>query len=142
MTEQKSDMTNLLRLQVLPDVFCVCKVKDYSGADLALPFVFTGSTDEECSLVCPEKYVPQDTVSRDDGWRAFRIVGQLDFSLIGILADIAAVLASCRISIFAISTYNTDYVLTKAADFDQAINVLSRSGYHVEKYGYFHEDGE
>ena len=65
MTEQKSDMTNLLRLQVLPDVFCVCKVKDYSGADLALPFVFTGSTDEECSPVCPEKYIPQDTVSPD-----------------------------------------------------------------------------
>ena len=121
-----------LHLQVLPDTFCICKVPDYSMTDLSRPFVFTGNTDVECSLVCPVQYAPQNTISRDDGWRAFRIIGELDFSLIGILADIAQILAAHRISIFAVSTYNTDYVLTKAADFDHAMNELSRSGYQIE----------
>jgi hypothetical protein len=63
----------------------VCKVEDYSQVDICRPFCFTGSTDEEFSLVCPTDMVPGNTTERDDGWRAFRIVGVLDFSLVGIL---------------------------------------------------------
>ena len=84
-------------------------MNDYSGIDLTRPYCFIGTTDEENSLVCPEEMVPANTVERDDGWRGFRIIGQLDFSLIGILARISKVLASNEIGIFAISTYNTDY---------------------------------
>ena len=61
---------------------------------------------------------------RDDGWRGFRVCGTLDFSLIGILAWIAETLAANEISIFAISTYNTDYVLVKEENFDKALEVL------------------
>lgn len=110
----------------------VCKVEDYSGIDLSRPFCFTGTTDEEYSLVCPTETVPANTTERDDGWRAFRIVGILDFSLIGILAKISEILASEEIGIFAVSTYNTDYILTKEDRFDRALETLRASGYKIK----------
>ena len=118
-------------MQPLDPRFSVCKVIDYSQIDLTQPFCFTGATDEENSLVCPENLVPDNTVERDDGWRAFRITGQLDFSLIGILARISKILAGKGIGIFAISTYNTDYVLTKEENFTKAIQALKESGYGI-----------
>ena len=63
-------------------------------------------------LVCMTEHVPDNVTERDDGWKAFRIEGVLDFSLIGILSKISALLAENEIGIFAISTYNTDYILT------------------------------
>lgn len=90
--------------------FSVCKVEDYSLVDLSAEYSFIGKTDEENSLVCATGDVPSNVVERDDGWRGFRIQGMLDFPLIGILAGIAETLAGNGISIFAISTYNTDYV--------------------------------
>lgn len=63
--------------------------------------------------MCITSEVPENTIQRDDGWKAFRIQGVLDFSLIGILAKIATILADNGISIFAVSTYNTDYILIK-----------------------------
>jgi len=109
----------------------VCKVEDYSQSDLCQPFCFTGSTDEEFSLVCPTELVPANTTDRDDGWRAFRIVGVLDFSLVGILAGIAEVLAENKIGLFAVSTYNTDYILTKAENYERALDVLRNAGYTI-----------
>ena len=111
--------------------FSVCKVKDYSGIDVAQPFVFIGSTDEEKSLVCPTDMVPDNVMIRDDGWRAFRICGEMDFSLVGILARIAKILAANEVGIFAISTYNTDYILTKEGNFEKAIKALKGSGYRI-----------
>ena len=116
-------------LESLSEIFSVCKVADYSGIDIDQPMVFTGRTDEEKSLVCPVELVPANTTERDDGWRAFRICGVLDFSLIGILAAISRVLADHKIGIFAISTYNTDYVLTKEENYDSAVLALKEAGY-------------
>ena len=110
----------------------VCKVEDYSQVDICLPFCFTGSTDEEFSLVCPTDMVPANTTERDDGWRAFRIVGVLDFSLVGILAGISEILAENKIGLFAVSTYNTDYILTKAENFERALEVLKSAGYTIK----------
>ena len=110
----------------------VCKVEDYSQVDICLPFCFTGSTDEEFSLVCPTDMVPANTTDRDDGWRAFRIVGVLDFSLVGILAGISEILAENKIGLFAVSTYNTDYILTKAENFERALEVLKSAGYTIK----------
>ena len=90
-----------------------------------------GKTDEERSLVCPTGEVPSNTIRREDGWRAFRIQGVLDFSLVGILSEIAAVLANIGLSIFAISTYNTDYVLVKGKNYTQALDALASSGYTI-----------
>lgn len=119
-------------LTVLTETFSICKLKDYSKVDLNRPFVFTGSTDEERSLVCPTPLVPSDTLERSDGWRAFRVEGTLDFSLVGILAGISDVLAKGGIGIFAVSTFNTDYVFTKADRFEEALRLLSASGYGIK----------
>ena len=122
-----------LRMAALEQEFSVCKVKDYSLIDLGQPFVFTGSTDEERSLVCPTAIVPQNTVERDDGWKALRIIGILDFSLIGILARISSILAENRIGIFAVSTFNTDYIFVKENDFDKSIKALEDAGLIIGK---------
>lgn len=111
--------------------FSVCKVKDYSLVNLDSEYSFIGKTDEEKSLVCITSEVPGNTVQCDDGWKAFRIQGILDFSLIGILAKIAAVLADNGISIFAISTYNTDYVLIKKENYQKGLEVLQAAGYTI-----------
>ena len=121
-----------MTIQIVHEEFSVCKVADYGGMDLSAPFVFTGSTDEEKSLVCPVRLVPANTLEREDGWRAFRIEGPLDFSLVGILADLSRILAEGQLGIFAISTFNTDYILTKSEDFDRAVELLARAGYSVD----------
>ena len=122
-----------LKMVSLCQEFSVCKVKDYSQVDIESPFVFTGSTDEEKSLVCPTTLVPQNTVERDDGWKALRINGILDFSLIGILARISNILAKNGIGIFAVSTFNTDYFFVKKRDFEKAIKALEDAGFIIEK---------
>lgn len=111
--------------------FSVCKLDILPAADLTKEFYFLGKTDEEISLVCITDDVPGHVIQRDDGWKAFRIEGTLDFSLIGILAKISALLAENRIGIFAISTYNTDYILTKQENYARALQILSEAGYHV-----------
>ena len=73
--------------------FTVCQVKDYSLVNLDSEYSFIGKTDEEKSLVCITSEVPENIIQRDDGWKAFCIQGVLDFSLIGILAKIATILA-------------------------------------------------
>ena len=111
--------------------FTVCKVPDYSQVDIEREYCFTGKTDEEKSLVCLTECVPGNAEERDDGWKAFRIQGTLDFSLIGILSKISTLLADNEIGIFAISTYNTDYILIKKQHFEKAITILSGAGYQV-----------
>lgn len=120
-----------MELRVLPMAFSVCQVKDFSAVDQHGPFCFTACTDEESSLVCPTDAVPQETLKREDGWRALRVEGVLDFSLIGILARISAILAKQSIGIFVVSTYNTDYVLVKEAKLAQAQEALKQNGYTI-----------
>lgn len=111
--------------------FTVCQVKDYSLVNLDSEYSFIGKTDEEKSLVCITSEVPEKTIQRDDGWKAFCIQGVLDFSLFGILAKIATILADNGISIFAVSTYNTDYVLIKKENYQKALEVLQTTGYKI-----------
>lgn len=111
--------------------FSVCKVADYSLVNLDSEYSFIGKTDEEKSLVCITEDVPSNVAERDDGWKAFRIQGILDFSLIGILSEISGILADHKIGIFAISTFNTDYVLTKKENYQRALEVLISSGYKI-----------
>ena len=120
-----------MELKVIPYNFTVCKLKTDSDIDVTNSFYFVGKTDEEISLVCKTEDTPADTLERDDGWRAFRIQGVLDFSLIGILSKISGILADNKIGIFAVSTYNTDYILVKADNFIRALSVLEKSGYTV-----------
>ena len=121
-----------MNLQVLPQAFTVCQVSDVSTVDFKREFVFLSKTDKELSLVCETVSVPANTIAREDGWRGFRVCGVLDFSLVGILASISGLLAGQGISIFAVSTYNTDYLFTKAEVFDRAIATLCEAGYTVD----------
>lgn len=121
-----------MKINKLNADFSVCKVADYSQVDLTRGFCFVGKTDEENSLVCETHLCPANTTERDDGWKAFRIVGTLDFSLIGILSKIATILAENKIGIFAVSTFNTDYILVKKENFERALEALSKNGYEIE----------
>ena len=120
-----------MKLKVLPNELTVCKVREITSIDLSREFYFIGKTDEELSLVCDTADTPVDTLAREDGWRGFRIEGELDFSLVGILSKLSGILAEKQIGIFAVSTYNTDYVLVKEKHLEKAIDVLSERGYIV-----------
>ena len=120
-----------MELKKLPYELTVCKVADVTDLDLGKEFYFIGRTDEEISLVCKTEDTPSNTTECDDGWKAFRIEGVLDFSLIGILSKISGILADNKIGIFAVSTYNTDYILVKSENFDKARIVLAEAGYTV-----------
>lgn len=118
-----------MELKQLDYDLTVCKTASITDIDLNTDFFFIGKTDEEISLVCRTGDTPQHTTERDDGWRGFRIQGTLDFSLIGILSKLSGILAENKIGIFAVSTYNTDYILVKKENFGRAMEVLSEAGY-------------
>ncbi|SFV02191.1 ACT domain-containing protein [Butyrivibrio sp. INlla21] len=120
-----------MELKKIEHKLSVCKVADISDIDLTAEFYFVGKTDEELSLVCRTEDAPIKTIERDDGWRGFRIQGILDFSLIGILSKLSGILAEHKIGIFAVSTYNTDYILVKEENYERALEVLASEGYKV-----------
>lgn len=109
----------------------VCKVTGMQHINMDSDFYFIGKTDEELSLVCKTEDTPLKTKERDDGWRGFRIQGVLDFSLIGILSKLSGILAEHKIGIFAVSTYNTDYILVKEENYERALVILASEGYTV-----------
>ena len=120
-----------MELKKIDHKLTVCKVTEISDINKDTDFYFIGKTDEELSLVCKTEDTPQSTVERDDGWSGFRIQGVLDFSLIGILSKLSGILADHKIGIFAISTYNTDYILVKEENYDRALTVLASEGYTI-----------
>lgn len=121
-----------MNIKRIDEEFSICKVVDYTGVNLEADYCFWGKTDEEHSLVCATRDVPKQTLARDDGWCAFRLEGVLDFSLIGILSGITTLLAEAGIGIFAVSTFNTDYILVKKENIDQALQVLAKAGYTIQ----------
>jgi hypothetical protein len=133
-SDEKSAVSNHLELALLPRVYCVCRLP----ADSALPEWATGDflsvtrTPDELSILCDQSAVPAGIRAERD-WRALRITGTLDFSLTGILASLAIPLAAAGISIFAVSTFDTDYVLVKADRIDEAIGALEAVGHRVER---------
>lgn len=120
-----------MKLKRMNERLTVCQAASMKDVDLSGPLYFIGKTDEEISLVCPTACVPAQTLAREDGWRGFRVEGTLDFSLVGILARLSAVLAEKGIAIFAVSTYNTDYILVKEENADRAEQALAEAGYSV-----------
>ncbi len=120
-----------MELKRIKGQFSVCKVTDISEINLGSDLYFIGKTDEELSLVCKTEDTPSKTIECDNGWRVFRIQGVLDFSLIGILSKLSGILAENNIGIFAISTYNTDYILVKEENYEKALTILASEGYTV-----------
>ncbi len=125
--------TNQLTLSVLPDMLAICRLAPSTQPPLwALtgPFVALTRTVDELSIVCPQANVPDD-VRCERGWRAFKVAGPLDFALTGTLASLATPLAQAGISIFAVSTFDTDYLLVKSDVLAEAIVVLTDAGHVV-----------
>jgi uncharacterized protein len=124
-----------LALQVLPETLAICRLAPNSvlpGWAMAGSFRSISWTDEELSVVCAEALVPQG-IRAERGWLGFKIEGPLDFALIGVLLMIAEPLAKAGISLFAISTFDTDYVLVQSERFSEARKVLTESGHCIRE---------
>ena len=122
-----------LHLTVLPDVLAVCRLTPDPHAMPWLPaqgFLSMTWTGDELSIVCAAESVPDD-VRQEGPWRAFRVAGPLDFALTGILASLATPLAAAGISIFAVSTFDTDFLLVRADRLDDAVAALTDAGHTV-----------
>ena len=120
-----------MELKKLPFDLTVCKVASLEDVDQSAGFFFLGKTDEELSLVCRTEDTPARTTERDDGWNGFRIEGVLEFSMSGILSKLSGILAEHKIGLFAVSTYNTDYILVKKENFEAALEALAAEGYTI-----------
>ncbi len=121
-----------MRLQIIEGKFSVCKVENLRAVNFNVPWLFVGKTDAEISVVCLTADVPHATLAREDGWRALRVAEPMDFGLTGVLAGISTVLAQAGISIFAVSTFDTDYILIKAENLGLAQSALEAGGYTIE----------
>jgi len=121
-----------MRLQIIEGKFSVCKVENLRAVNFNVPWLFVGKTDAEISVVCLTADVPHATLAREDGWRALRVAEPMDFGLTGVLAGISTVLAQAGISIFAVSTFDTDYILIKAENLGLAQTALEAGGYSIE----------
>lgn len=120
-----------MKLHFFDQEFSVCRLPDDGGLDLSTDFFFLSKTPDEVSLVCPSDSLPTETLEVEHGWSMFRVEGKMDFALVGILAKITAVLAAKEISVFAVSTFNTDYVLVKRVKQEAAREALRDAGYEI-----------
>jgi len=125
--------TPKLSLTVLHDLFAVCKLR----ADECVPswalsssFCSLTRTPDELSIVCAQELVPE-RVQAVRGWKSLKVEGKLDFTLVGILSSLTSSLASAGISIFALSTYDTDYLFVRESDLDRGVAALRKAGHHV-----------
>jgi hypothetical protein len=122
-----SKMEKSLSLLILPGRYAVCRLP----ADALYPvwaageFVSMSRTAEELSVVCAEDFVPAD-MRCERGWRCLRVAGTIDFGVIGVLASLTGALAGAGVSVFAVSTFDTDYLLVKETDLDRACEALRR----------------
>jgi uncharacterized protein len=123
-------------LIILPERLAVCRL----AAEAPFPdwiqpgdLICLVRTRDELSVVCAERFVPPE-VRAERSWRALMVQGPLEFSLTGVLASIANPLARAGVSIFAISTYDTDYILVRDDSLDRAVNALIQAGFMVLNY--------
>ena len=124
-----------LTLRLLEGRMAVCRLASREEVpEWALRGAFTSvtRTADELSVVGPEIAVPPG-IRCEPGWRIFQIQGPLDFALTGVLLSVAAPLASAGVSIFALSTYDTDYFMVREANVERAVRALEASGHRVER---------
>jgi len=122
-----------LSLTVLPDRLAICRLPP--GSAVPAPPAEGGlwsvtRTADELSVVLPEAARPAEGLA-ETGWCALRVDGTLDFALTGVLASLAAPLAAAGVSLFAVSTFDTDYLLVRAKDLDTARAALATAGHTV-----------
>lgn len=119
-------------LTVIPGIHAVARLPPDAPvpAWAAGSFVSVTRTPHELSIVCEQANVPSD-IRMEGGWHALMVAGPLDFNLTGVLASLTAPLSAAGISVFAIATYDTDYVLVRARDLSHAVRVLRDAGHTV-----------
>lgn len=124
-------MTNLaLTMIILKGSYAVCRLDNQSPIPnwaFSMEFFSITRTMDELSIVCHEEYVPKEIKCEVD-WRCLKVVGPLDFGLIGILSSLTGVLGREGISVFAVSTYDTDYLLVKDENLEKAVLALRKEG--------------
>lgn len=123
----------ILTIRLLEEKYGVCRLNNNESIPEWIKnsdFFSITKTFDELSIVCLEKDIP-DEVKCEKEWRILKVEGQLDFSLVGILSSISTILAKSGISIFAISTYDTDYILVKEKDVDNAMKALIKNKYEI-----------
>jgi uncharacterized protein len=125
----------LFHLAILPEPLAISRLSASSPAPAWAgtgPLQSMTRTEDELSVVCREDSVPSE-IAAERGWRAIKVVGPLDFSETGVLASLAAPLAEAEVSIFALSTHDTDYVLVKADALDRAVTALTAAGHRFPR---------
>ena len=127
-------LTRRLKLTVLEPVFAVCRL-DRSETDLARdlegPFSSLSVTEDEISLVCVESAAPDDAIV-EGGWKCLKVTGPLNLSEVGILSSLTTTLADAGVSLFAVSTWETDYLMVKQESLDKALEVLGVAGHEIK----------
>ncbi len=120
-------------LTILPGEYAICQLPP----EVAIPGWVQGKdllamirTADELTIVCEAANIPTD-VRSEPGWRALKVAGPLDFAMVGVLASLSNTLAQASVSIFALSTYDTDYLLVKEAQLEIAIQALARAGHKI-----------
>ena len=137
-------ITRGLALEVIPGLYAVCRLEpaaplpEWAAGATGAPaggggfFLSLTRTDAELSVVCAQDAVPP-SVRAEREWRCLRVKGPLGFGMTGVLASLAEPLASSGVSIFVVSTFDTDYLMVQQRDLDRAVHALERAGHRVER---------
>ena len=126
----------MIKLKVLKDIYAVCKFNSSSEIPSVIyssDFYSITKAPDELSVICKQSRLINDTQGINKDWRIIKVIGPLDFSLIGIIAEISRILYKNKISIFSISTYETDYILVKNLNLKRALDSLESNGYEITK---------
>lgn len=127
------------RLALIPGRYAVCRLPalaelpDWAQLAQASPEHLLSLTwrKDETSIVCPERFVPPD-VKAERGWRVLEVAGPLEFELVGVLASLLEPLQLAGVSVFALSTFDTDLIMVREAHLDRALSALEKAGHGVE----------
>lgn len=122
-----------MNIKVLKDRYSICRLESEDMVPLWVDtknFISITRTEDELSIVCIDKNIPNE-IKSEKGWRVLKVEGPLDFSLIGILSKISGILAKEKISIFVVSTFDTDYILVKEESLENSIKVLSDNNINI-----------
>lgn len=122
-------MNDKLSITTLDGLFGICKLKkneDFPEWAVSKDSMYSiTETYTEISVLCPQERIPI-FIEAEKGWKALKIEGPLDFSMTGVLSSIVKPLADAKISIFTISTYETDYIFVKQKDYENAVKILRK----------------
>lgn len=122
-------------MEVMPGGYTICRLPPGTIPKIAEKYIFYSltMTCDETSLLLPESAILPDNVTKEPGWSGLKVAGKLDFSLVGILAKLSGILADEGISIFAVSTFDTDYLFVKTLRLADAIVALRKNGVSVSQ---------